>query len=47
MVFFFSSSMIIQQKGNTPIFIYTSLILRNFKKNFSIYVDVQMVNNVK
>ena len=44
MVFFFSSSMIIQQKGNTPIFIYT--ILRNFKKNFSIYVDVQMVNSV-
>ena len=36
--------MIIQQKGNTPIFIYT--ILRNFKKNFSIYVDVQMVNSV-
>ena len=41
MVFFFSSSMIIQQKGNTP------MIFRNFKKNFSIYVDVQMVNSVK
>ena len=37
-------SMIIQQKGNIPIFRYT--ILRNFKKNFSIYVDVQMVNSV-
>ena len=32
--------MIIQQKGNT------SMIFRNFKKNFSIYVDVQMVNSV-
>ena len=37
---FFSSSMVIQQKGNTPV------IFRNFKKNFSIYVDVQMVNSV-
>ena len=37
---FFSSSIIIQQQGNTPV------IFRNFKKNFSIYVDVQMVNSV-
>ena len=28
------------KKGNTPV------IFRNFKKNFSIYVDVQMVNSV-
>ena len=43
MVFFFSSSMIIQQKGNPPM----TYDIYEFQKELSIYVDVQMVNSVK